>query len=446
MAADRERRRVAHLLRRAGFGAPPDEVERCVAQGVEATVDELVNYERIPDTLDETLTQLDDGLLDLNTLEDIQTWWLYRMLRTKRPLQEKMTLFWHGHFATANSKVNNPRLMHDQNALFRAHALGSFPALALAVSKDPAMLIWLDGNTNRKAAPNENYGRELLELFTLGIGNYGERDVEAVARAFTGWNLTPRAAGPQVFQFNPRQHDDGPKAILGQTGRWNGDDALRIILDQPAHADFMATKLFRFFAYAEPEPAVVAPLAKLYRDSNYEIRPVVRALLLSEEFYSERAASRYVTSPVEYLIGAIRTLGMSARARSLLPMLAAMGHQLYNPPHVGGWPDGLGWVSPSALVERFNAAGRLTAATGQPPNGGGLFDPAALVQRLKLNGWEAAIVALLTALSDREIAPAARAALSTYVASATFTDPRILDIKMRGLVHLILTMPEALTS
>jgi uncharacterized protein (DUF1800 family) len=446
MASESERRRVAHLLRRAGFGAPPDEVERCAAQGVEATVEELINYERVPDTLDETLRQLDGGLIDLNTLEDVQTWWLYRLLQTKRPLQEKMTLFWHDHFATANAKVNNPLLMHQQNALLRAHALGSFPTLALAVSKDPAMLLWLDGNANRKAAPNENYGRELLELFTLGIGNYTERDVEEVARAFTGWNLTPRQAGPQSFQFNPRQHDAGPKTILGRTENWNGDDALRIILDQPTHADFLAAKLFRFFAYADPEPAVVAPFAKLYRESNLEVKPVVRALLLSEEFYSDRALSRYVTSPVEYVVGAIRTLGTTARARGLLPLLAAMGQQLYNPPHVGGWGDGLAWVNPAALVERFNAAGRLTAVTGQPPNQGGVFDPAAVVQRFKLTGWDSAIDALLSALSDRPIAPAARATLAAYVAGASFADPRARDPKLRGLVHLILTLPEAQTS
>jgi uncharacterized protein (DUF1800 family) len=445
MASDQVRRQVGHLLRRAGFGANKEETERCVAQGVAATVDEMVDFERIPDNLDETLRQVNGGLLDVSTLEDAQTWWLYRMVHSPRPLQEKMTFFWHGHFATANHKVNSPAAMHDQNQLFRRQALGNFQTLALEVSKDPAMLLWLDNNSNRKAAPNENYARELMELFTLGLGTYSERDVAAVARAFTGWSLTPARPGPRTFVFNANQHDAGMKTILGRTGRWNGDDALGIILAQPAHATWMATKLFRFFAYDSPEPEVIAPLAALYRDSQYEVKPLVKAILLSEAFYSEKAYQQHVKTPVDYVVETVRTLDMPVRIRGLLPMLAAMGQELYNPPHVGGWPSGRGWINPSTLLERFNAAMRLTAFTGQQPTEGGRFDPAEMVQRYNFTTWEQAVDALLGAFIDRAASPALRGALLNYVGGATL-DPRGLDVKLRGLVHLILTSAESQTS
>lgn len=448
MATEETRRRVAHLLRRAGFGATPDELTRYAELGVEGTVDELVNYERIPDDLDEKFKQIGNGILDLSTLEDAQTWWIYRMINTKRPLQEKMTLFWHGIFATGNSKVQNPAFMHQQNNTFRTHATGNVYRLTVDISRDPAMLIWLDNATNRKAAPNENYSRELMELFTLGIGNYTEKDVQEVARAFTGWNLTPRNNGgeQQRFVFNANQHDAGPKTILGRTGAWRGEDAIGIILSQPAHATFLMTKLCRFFIQEKPDPALIERLAKLYTDSKFELKPVLKALFLAEAFYSDSAYSQYIKSPVEFLVGALRTLDLpTVRIRSLLPMLSNMGQQLYNPPNVGGWPGGRAWINPSTLIERFNAAGRLTALTGQQPYEGGLFEPEAMVSRLGMTSWEKAIEILHATLSDRSPSKELTATLLTYTGNGPL-EGRNLDMKLRGLVHLLLTSAESMTS
>jgi hypothetical protein len=224
-----EAARISLLLRRAGFAAGPTDLDHYLNLGWEATLQELLHPERVDEDLDALLTRLQGSLLDLQNIEDVQTWWLYRMVQTRRPLLEKLTLFWHGHFAVANYKVGNPLLMHRHVALLRANSLGRFDDLLLAVSKDPAMLIWLDGATNRRNAPNENYGRELLELYTLGIGNYDEDDVLAAARAFTGWNLRANE-----FFFDDNQHDAGDKTFMGQSGSFDGGDILKIVANDPA--------------------------------------------------------------------------------------------------------------------------------------------------------------------------------------------------------------------
>ena len=225
--------RISLLVRRAGFAAGPGDVQRYEKLGWEATLQELLHPETVDDDLDALLTRLQGGLLDLQNLEDVQTWWLYRMLHTRRPLQEKLTLFWHGHFAVANYKVNNARMMHQHIELLRAHSLGRFDDLLMGVSRDPAMLIWLDGSVNHRNAPNENYGRELLELYTLGIGNYDEDDVLSAARAFTGWNLRNNE-----FFFDDNNHDAGDKTFLGQQGthgwRRHPEDRRQRPVDSPA--------------------------------------------------------------------------------------------------------------------------------------------------------------------------------------------------------------------
>jgi uncharacterized protein (DUF1800 family) len=442
MAADNDTiRKVGHLLRRAGFGATPDEVQAYAQKGLAATVDELVNYERIPDDLDGTLGKVQGDLVDLHNLEDIQTWWLYRMLHTSRPLQEKMTLFWHGHFATAQYKVNNATYMQQQNETLRQHALGNFKDLVTAIAKDPAMLIWLDGNTNRKGAPNENFARELMELFTLGLGNYTEDDVKAGARAFTGWNLN-RQQG--AFAFNKNQHDDGEKTFRGVTGNLNGDDIIANVVADPATAKRLATKLFAFFAYDNPDPAVVQPFADIYLKSNFEIKPVVQAILLSDEFYSAASFTKHVKSPVEYVVGTIKQLGGQVRERSLAPVLRQLGQDLFNPPNVAGWPGGPTWLDAASMVTRFNFGGLLAAAVKNDPfpgPNGGYIDPESMVQKLANKSWDAVIDLLgnhLTAgLSD-----ATRSALKEYTATAADLKPQTLDTKLRGLVHLLMVSPE----
>jgi uncharacterized protein (DUF1800 family) len=441
MAVDNDTvRKVAHLLRRAGFGATPEDIQAHAAKGLEATVDELVNYEQQPDDLDATLAKVQGDLVDLNNLEDIQTWWLYRMLHTSRPLQEKMTLFWHGHFATAFYKVRDARYMHGQNETFRANALGNFKDLVTAVAKDPAMLIWLDGNTNRKGAPNENFARELMELFTLGIGNYSEDDVKNAARAFTGWNLN-RQQG--AFAFNKNQHDEGEKTFRGLTGNLNGDDVIANVAADPATAKRLATKLFAFFAYDQPEPAVVQPFADLYLRSNLEIKPVVRAILTSDAFYSDKAFTSHVKSPVEYVVGTIKQLKGQVRERGLSAALRQQGQELFNPPNVAGWPGGPAWLDAATIEARFNFGGLLAAAVKNAPgaNTGGYIDPESMVQKLATRSWDAVIDlfggSLTAGLSD-----ATRSALKDYAAKAQDAKPVTLDTKLRGIIHLLMVSPE----
>lgn len=439
MAAMVERQRIKHLLRRAGFGGSREEIDQAVADGFEATVARLVNFDQVEDPVDGVLATMAGDVLDLTNLEDVQVEWLYRLLRTKRPLQEKMTLFWHGHFVSGHDKVQNAWIMREQNQLFRRHALGNFRALSLAVAKDPAMLVYLDGNTNRKASPNENYARELLELFALGIGHYTERDVQEMARAFTGWNTQASRRGP-VFFFNRNQHDDGAKTILAQTKNFNGDEAIDVALAQPVHAAFIVNKLWSYFAYPQPAAEVIAPFIDLYRTSGFEIKPIVEAMFRADAFYSDRAMRGYVKSPVDYAVGAARALGMKARERTVIQNLGLMGQTLYSPPNVAGWPGNRAWINPSTLVERFNFAARLTTAAGLPYDNGE-WEADTFLQRYGLTTWDQTIDFLLDLLIDVEPPPALREALSGYVAGADLK-PRTIEIKLRGLAHLLLVSAE----
>ena len=439
---------MALLLRRAGFGASPAELDRYAGLGVEATIDELLHPERVQEDFDALLADLSGHLLDLQNLEDVQTWWLYRMVRSRRPLVEKLTLFWHGHFAVANAKVANPQAMHNHLALLRERGLGSYRDLLLGVSRDPAMLIWLDGNTNRKNAPNENYGRELLELFTLGVGNYSEADVASAARAFTGWNLDDGQ-----FLFNKNQHDFGPKTFLGQTGPFDGGDIVDIVVGQRATAERITRKLFAFFAYPNPAPLILEPFVKAYLDSGADIRAVVGAILRSDAFFSDESRYGHIKSPVEFAIGAIRTLGAQARERGLIAMLRSMGQDVLNPPNVAGWAGGRAWINSSTLLERFNFAARLATARGEP-NDGGLLAPAELLgedARLDDGGR---LVDRLSHLLDIELSPESHRALTEYV-EAPLTYPAYVtgtpnprqqqqatDARLRGAIHLALASTE----
>ena len=373
--ADRETRdRVALLLRRAGFGASPDELERYVGLGVDGTLDELLHPERVEEDFDGLLASLSGHLIDLQNIEDVQTWWLYRMVRTRRPLVEKLTLFWHGHFAVANAKVANPRAMHDHLALLREHGLGSYRDLLLGVSRDPAMLIWLDGNTNRKGAPNENYGRELLELFTLGIGNYAEADVAAAARAFTGWNLQD---GDVLLQQEPARlrPEDVPRADRTARRRRHRGHRRRAAGDGRADLP-QAVRLLRL-----PQPGAARPgdrWSATYLDSGYDIRAVVRAILRSDAFYSEQSRYGHVKSPVEFAVGAVRMLGGQARERGLIQALRADGPGRPQPAERRRLGRRARLDQPVDAAGAVQLRGSARSARGDP-NDGGLVDPKKLL-------------------------------------------------------------------
>jgi uncharacterized protein (DUF1800 family) len=312
-------------------------------------------------------------------VERLKAYWLYRIVRGTDPLREKLTLFWHGHFATSNRKVQNVARMLAQNELFRARALGPFADLLGAVLADPAMLVWLDAAGSLREKPNENLARELLELFTLGVGHYTEPDIRQAARALTGWVSDGKEgdyAAP--LQFDPVRFDDGVKTFLGQTGRWTSADIVRITLEQPAAAEFLARKLYRFLVRddAEPEPALLGPLADELRRGEFSIAGVVGRILRSRHFYSSEVRRRLIKSPVELSAGLVRMLEVSRSKMDLLALATAcerQGQSLFYPPNVKGWDGGRSWLSSATILARSN--GLADIVWGNPTLGFESFDP-----------------------------------------------------------------------
>ncbi len=352
--------KTAHLLRRAGFGSAPGEIQRFDAMGLPAATDYLLNYEQVDDTSTETAVNA-LGLQPDQRLRDLQAWWLARMVLTQRPLQEKMVLFWHGHLTSSVTKAPRGPAMRVQNELFRGMAMGRYPDLLKAVSRDPAMMYWLDTRLNKKGVANEYYSREFMELFTLGVGQYTETDVRQAARAFTGWEVRNGA-----FFFNANEHDFGSKTYLGRTGDWNGDDIVDIDQDQPVAAEFITRKLFEFFVYENPAPQIITQLAQVFRENNGEIKPVVQAILTSDEFYSPQAFQAKIKSPAEIVAGGVRALGIPPAAVRQLPAYAdAMGQSLFDPPNVAGWPGGTAWINSDTLLQRANFANYLATLRNQ---------------------------------------------------------------------------------
>ncbi len=393
--------RAAHLLERAGFGGTPEEIERLAAMTPEEAVRLLVHYESIenghlppfdesgvhdpglvpfpPSRPATTRLARDNGealgvkvkpsgnrrlqpvvnkffyWLRASMLETrrVAYWWANRMLDTSRPLEEKMTLFWHGHFATSEAKVRDYRKMLLQNETFRRHATGNFRDLVVAVAQDPAMLYFLDAGVNVKGAPNENFAREIMELFTMGVGNYTEQDIREAARAFTGWN-----ADDLTFVVNAAQHDDGAKSFLGHEGSFDGVEIIDLIMAQPATAEFMAAKLYRYLVRQELSPDLNHELAATLRDSNYEMKPLLQTVFLSRDFYSPASMGTHIKSPTELVVSTYKKLGVDEvpGIPDFNLVVTALGQELFWPPTVAGWAHGRSWITPGLLLERGNFA------------------------------------------------------------------------------------------
>src|SRR6266581_7909363 len=368
---------MAHLMRRAGFGAPYEELEARAAKGYEATVEEFLYPENQPDGIEMDL--LERYFTEWREfLAGGPTYWTWRMINSRRPLEEKIALFWHGILCTGSSKVQHAKQQLVEFDMFRRCGLGSFRDILLEISRDPAMVFYLDNCMSHKGAINENYGRELLELFSLGVGmdghpNYTEDDVKECARAFTGWTLTtpipryPYGVYPASFIYNPADHDDGVKTFLGETGHWNGEDIINIIVKQPAAARFVSRHLYNFFVADEPQvpawqhtppqdPEAIKQLEAEYFRSNYDIRSMLRLLFNSDFFKNARFAR--VKSPVETVIGTTRLVGDFTFPKPGFNALALniryMGQDLLNPPTVEGWHTGKEWIDSGTLVERIN--------------------------------------------------------------------------------------------
>ena len=281
---------------------------------------------------------------------ELQSWWLAEMLATPSPLAERMTLFWHNHFVSSQQKVRSPQLMYAQNELFRRHALGNFGELLHAVARDPAMVIYLDSASNRKGQPNENFAREVMELFTLGEGNYEERDIKEVARAFTGWGINIDTG---EFLFRQAAHDDGVKTVLGRTAHLDGDAVLDILLEQPQTAEFLAGKLWREFVSPQPDPAELKRIARVLRESRYDMRAALRAILVSDAFYAPQYRATLIKSPVELVVGTLRQFNF--KTGEVMPFVVTanqLGQALFAPPNVKGWPGGEAWINASRLLAR----------------------------------------------------------------------------------------------
>jgi uncharacterized protein (DUF1800 family) len=381
--------KAAHLLNRIGFGGTPREIESVYAQGLDAILRQLVDArdepEKVPaptwahpqnlkeiraalQALKEGSPERKEKMREMQEMQaaqilDLRHWWLKRMMTTRNPLREKMTLFWHGHFATSIQKVNNCYWMWLQNETFRHNALGNFKSLTRQISRDPAMMIYLDLQESRKEHPNENWARELMELFTVGIGHYTEEDIRESARAFTGYRLDNAT---QDFQFAAGQHDDAQKTFIGKTGALDGDDIIDILMEKPACAEFIAEKLWRFFVEDVPPRKIVSAVASRLHVEKYEIRPVLREIFSSAEFFSESAMHSHVKSPVEFLIQTTKLLETDLPSPKVVQnAMTQMGQLLFAPPNVKGWDGGRAWISPSTLFFRYNFAGYLVS--GDPP-------------------------------------------------------------------------------
>ena len=394
-----DRGKAAHLLERAGFGGTPEEIDRLAAMSPAEAVAWLVDYSSIPDRLPafDASSIWESGMdpfpksraeavriaretgeamgvrvlpegesrrlqpvvnqffygLRANAYETqrLALWWGDRMVGSRRPLEEKLTLFWHGHFATGNNKVRDTRMMERQHLMLRANAAGNFRDLLLGILRDPAMLVYLDNGENVKDHPNENFGRELLELFTMGVGNYTEQDIREASRAFTGWTNDVLD-----FRFDEAKHDFGVKVFQGHRGRLDGTDVIDIILAQDATAQFIAGKLYRYFVREELSDRTRMSLGGTFREAGYELKPLLTRIFLSRDFYSPASYATQIKSPVQLVVSTYRKLGLDRMPTipDFNRMTSRLGQALFNPPNVAGWAGGRSWITPGSLLERGN--------------------------------------------------------------------------------------------
>jgi uncharacterized protein (DUF1800 family) len=475
---------AAHLLNRAGFGGPPDEIARLTDLGHDAALSSLLDYEKIPDPTPDPVWAVPDltraerqrAIQSLapeakrqaqqaeqraqnQHLIELRGWWLNRMATGPRPFQEKMVLFWHGHFATSFDKVRDAYFMWRQNELFRRLGTDYWLRLLTEAGKDPAMLIWLDQAQSRKEHPNENYAREVMELFSLGEGHYTEKDVTEGARALTGWSLDRQT---EQFIYRPFFHDNNDKTFLGLTGNLNGDDMMAQIVKQPQAARFITAKLWNFFAGQPPPDDLNNALADAFVENARCFKPFLRVMFSSQEFYSDSIIRNQVKSPVQWLVGTARML------QSDLPpgfisaaIIRSLGQDLFAPPNVKGWDGGITWITTNTLLERYNDAATLVQGTTQQltasdfaakPGGAGGVVLEKAAQRVHIGGVDV----------DKILTPDERADKDKLVASlqhrllqSTFSNkqdqalrdfldsrPRLNDADIRNVVRLVMATPD----
>ena len=437
---------AAHLLRRAGFAATAKDVKKALKKGHSKTVSGLFKRDKKPDKLKKGK--------EFESFRDMQEWWIGRMRTTSSPLIEKLTLFFHNHFATSAEKVSRSR-MHLLNRTLREHCLGRFEDLVLEICRDPAMLVWLDNNSNGKDSPNENFARELMELFTTGVldkdgnPNYTEDDVVAAARAFTGWSVDG-----DEFEFNDWNHDYGQKTFRGQTGDLDGGDVVANLLADSATARRLSMKLWSFFAYdVDLSHVRVDELEQVFFANDGRVEPMLRHIFLHDDFFSSEAKYARVKSPIEWFVGLMRLLGAKVQNNKWHKIehdLEDLGQSVFRPPSVFGWDEGLGWVETSALLERARFAEDLTSSRDKDDVI--KWSPKKLLGKKKaFKKYDAGQTAdvLLAGLGPMEVSSTTRDALVAYLQAdpdglpAPFVlDEETIDRKVRGFVSIALSLPE----
>lgn len=431
---------AAHLLNRAGFGGPPVAIQQLADLSMAEAISSLLDYENIPDPTpapewahpepdrlealrkvyqtgtpeEKRQAQHAEQKMQYERMIQLRGWWLNRMAKGPRPFQEKMTLFWHGHFATSVDKVHEAYYMWRQNELFRRLATDNWTRLLLEMGQDPAMLIWLDQAESRKQHANENFAREVMELFALGIGYYTEKDVTEGARCLTGWSLD---RAEQRYVYRPQFHDEGIKTYLGLTGNLNGDDVIVQIVAQPHSAVFITGKIWNYFAGQMPSPALNEALADTLRSNGNNFKPFLRVMFSSEEFYSPNVVRNAVKSPVEWLVGSARMLQSDLPPPLICTgMLRSLGQDLFAPPNVKGWDGGLSWITTNTLLSRYNEAATLVSGTLQPlvgadfsPKGNGKKGPNSekrmerLAERVRIGGVDVDKIVTAEERQDKDL-------------------------------------------
>ena len=483
-----EQEKVAHLLRRFGFGASEAELQYYGKNGLSGAIDLLLNYEKVEDVCAVDPMSFSNGKNVVN-MRVVQNLFTMRCIGTIRPLEEKMTVFWHNHFATSSQKVDNAFVMYNHIDTLRKYGLGKFGVLLEAISKDPGMIYWLDGQENVAEHPNENFAREVMELFTLGIGNYSEKDVQEAARCFTGWTYgrglrvndnSPRRI--DQFKFVLNRHDVGTKAVLGERGNLNGEEMLAVLCKQRQCATFITRKLWSWFGYENPSEALISRLSSAFFASGLDIKVLVRNVMESQEFYSDQAVRRVIKNPIDFTVSTVRQLGMGQSmiqrmkdaianpqineqtglnlplVRALSPAQAAfsaagsMGMQLLTPPDVSGWRTGAYWITSATMVERMKWADKLFAGgpsggNAQPQNPlGGNRGPQVGAQAYSLftdrGAW--GVVKSLRSLSDVQL-PAAKVAdlvSAADKAGASNMNVRSANDVARSVCRVMFSTPE----
>lgn len=450
--------RMKHLARRIGFGANEKELNELLEIGEEAAIERFLNYEVIDDSdLETRLSELGLGSsmsfdkTKANYKHALQQEALLRMIYSKRPLQEKMVLFWHGIITSSFGKVpSNKRYMADQDQLFRENALSQYDDFLKKVARDPAMLIYLDNRLNKKGKPNENFARELMELFSMGVGTFTELDVKEASRAFTGWGIKD-----QKFKIFQNQHDSAVKTFMGRVGEHDGDDIIDIIMDQPATSQFITKRLFEFFVYDDPSSEIIEKLSATFERTRYSVKAVISEIFASDEFYSQRAYRSKIKSPAELIAGTFRVLEIDTDANWVMQRYCTpMGQNLFQPFDVSGFPEGHEWINSSTLISRLNFANAF--ATGSKSLHLNTFEPQKIVPSNLANSTHGTVGYLVSVLLDDVISDEEKNIYVNYFDALTETTRKIGNKqwngknkqwnleqeRLRSLIYLVMSSPD----